>query len=450
MTAERLLMAGVMGVLVWAPWPLGSNRAWSAALLVVLVGLLLLAWGLLLLRDRDRGHWAPLRMAAPMLGLLLLAQLWVGVQLFTGWTTDPGASTEALALGLGYSGLFVLVVGLFKTRRRITLLLGVLLGAAVLQAFYASALVLVGLDWLPFGPGSTRVASGAYINRNHLAGFLAMSLGLGIALLLALREDREFRWYHIAGLLIGPKAWVRLALVILVIALVMTQSRMGNTAFFTSLVLVGALFVALTPRNRLRNGAVLVSVLVIDALVISQWFGLEELQQRIADTRFQDEVVDDQIVRRENVTRDNIVLYAWPQFLERPVVGFGAGGFDASFQRFPGEDITRRWNHAHNDYLEFAIEYGVVGLVPLIGFVLLALWHALRAMAAHQSLYRSGLATGVMMGLVALLIHGVTDFNLQIPANAALFVVLAALAPLARSHRVQRKGTAVGRRRSKL
>jgi len=44
------------------------------------------------------------------------------------------------------------------------------------------------------------------------------------------------------------------------------------------------------------------------------------------------------------------------------------------------------------------------------------------------------LGFGATMGISALLIHSTTDFNLQIPANAATLVVLCAIAVLAGSH----------------
>ncbi|GHA27790.1 hypothetical protein [Oceanisphaera arctica] len=43
------------------------------------------------------------------------------------------------------------------------------------------------------------------------------------------------------------------------------------------------------------------------------------------------------------------------------------------------------------------------------------------------------------MGILALIIHSFTDFNLQIPANAATFVVLCAIAVLAGQHEKERK-----------
>ena len=62
------------------------------------------------------------------------------------------------------------------------------------------------------------------------------------------------------------------------------------------------------------------------------------------------------------------------------------------------------------------------------GAVLLSLGVALRAQRQRHDRLMKGVALGAGMGMLALLIHSAVDFNLQIPANAALFVVLMALA----------------------
>lgn len=232
----------------------------------------------------------------------------------------------------------------------------------------------------------------------------------------------------------GPKARLRLALVVMVIALVMTHSRMGNTAFFVSLLLVGGLFVLLEKEHRLRNSLILASLVLIDVLVISQYFGLEKLKDRLLSTQLNDVVVNGEVVQQANEVRDDVFGYAIPLLQARPLVGQGAGSFEAVFPQYPGEDIRLHFDHAHNDYLQFAIEFGLLGSLPLAVFILLALWHAFRALWRRKSVYRSGVGFGAAMGIIALLIHSSTDFNLQIPANAATLVVLCAIAVLAGSH----------------
>ena len=432
---EQLLVAAVLILLVWLPLPLGSNREWAAGLLVALTGLTAGVWAFAALRNALPVSKA-LKPALPMFLLLLATQAWVAMQWLGGLTVDVGATFQYLMLGIAYSLLFLLVVGLFHTRQRLTLLLAALVVSGTFQAFHGAFMVLSGIGWHLLSPDGRpdSVATGTFVNRNHLAGYLELTLACGIGLLLALRDGRPFRWVNLLEMLMGAKARLRLALVIMVIALVMTHSRGGNVAFFTALTLIGGLFILRDKDNRLRNSLILVSILVIDALVISQYFGLERLKDRVLNTRLADVVVDGEVVQSANEIRDDVFIYALPLAQERPLTGQGAGSFEAVFPKYPGEDIRLHFDHAHNDYLQFAIEYGLIGSLPLLAFVLLALWRALQALWRRESLYRSGVGFGAAIGIIAIAIHSLTDFNLQIPANAATLVVLCAIAVLANQH----------------
>ncbi|GHA27755.1 O-antigen ligase family protein [Oceanisphaera arctica] len=432
---------GLLGLLLWLPLPLGSNRDWSMGLLVLLVGVLAMLWAAARFKQNKPDSRA-LRAAWPMLALLLVAQGWVALQLLLGISLDVGASFQYLMLGLAYSLLFVMVLSVFHTRRRLTVLLAVLVVSGTLQAFYGTLMTLSGLEWTFFTEKTSyqSVASGTFVNRNHLAGYLEMTMACGIGLMMALRDGGSFSWKAMLELIMGPKARLRIGLVIMVIGLVMSRSRMGNTAFFVSLVVIGGIFILLNKENRGRNVILLASFVLIDILVISQYFGLDKLKDRLINTRFSDEVVNEVVVARQNEVRDDVYLQALPALEQHWLTGSGAGSFEAIFPQYMGPDIAvMHFDHAHNDFIQFAIEYGLIGTLPLAAFVLLAFWHALRALWRTESWYRSGIGFASAMGMLALMIHSFTDFNLQIPANAATFVVLCAIAVLAGQHEKERK-----------
>ena len=476
-TLERALVAGVLALLVWAPLPLGSNRAWSSALLVVLVSAFVLLWALLLLRGPAPENRA-LKPGLALFGLLLLAQAWVAAQWLFGLSAHPGETFRYLVLGLAYSFLFLLVIALFHTRRRLTWLLAVLVVSGVFQAFYGAAMVLSGTEWgfaVPKAYGHGRV-TGTFVNRNHLAGYLAMTLAVGIGLMLALRTGRPLNWRHLFEVFLGAKARLRLALVVMVIALVMTQSRGGNAAFVIALLAIGTLFVLRFPQHRLRNALILGSIVVIDVLVISQFFGLERLRDRLAATevgvaieaveplrawpwatpeappgaqpgrgadagveagpatRAPPAVQERRLVFDINDLRGPIFNYTIPLARERAWTGHGAGSFETVFVTRLGPGVGARVDHAHNDYLQFWVEYGLLGSLPLALFVLAAGAFALRALWNRDSRFRSGVGFGAAMAILAVLVHGGSDFNLQIPANAATFVAICAIAVLAGTH----------------
>lgn len=437
----------ILILLVWLPLPLGSNRDWAISLFLVLIGLLAVIKAATRLRaplQQTRSPALP-RTAWLPLALLCAAQLWVFAQWAFNLSADSGETFRYLMLGIGYTLLYCLVLMEFNSRKKLTLLLMVLVISGTLQAFYGSLIRLSGSEWVLFGPrsdyGARGVAtSGTFLNRNHLAGYLEMTIACGVGLMLAQRKGERITLVGILELLLSNKFLLRLALAIMVIALVLTQSRMGNTGFFTSLLIIGGLFVLITREHRLRNGLILASLIAIDVLIVSQYFGLEKLRDRIVETRFEDVVVEGEVILKENVDRDDVARYVMVQFLERPFIGFGAGTFETTFQKYPGPEIGKDFDHAHNDYLQFVTEFGLIGALPLALFALLSLSHALRAMWNRRSYYRSGVGFGAAMAILALLIHSIADFNLQIPANAATFITLCAVAILAKEHRGPGRG----------
>ena len=434
---ERTLAAAVLLLLFWLPLPFGSNRDWANSLLIVFCGLLATLIVFQLLRAapaRKRRTIVPTAAWPPIL-LLFAVQLWVFAQWSLGLSEHPGATFRSFLLGSSYALLFYLVVVLFNTRRRLTLLLVTLIASGTLQAFYGAFMTMSGIEWLLFTAKEDYlgVVTGTFVNRNHLAGYLELSIACAIGLMLALRDGQPISWRGALETLLSPKIVLRLCIVIMVIALVMTRSRMGNTAFFASLLIIGSLFVLLNKQHRLRNCLILASFILIDILVISQFFGLENLRNRLEQT-YLETVVEDGRVVQQRADRLDISASIMPMAEARLISGFGAGTFETVYTGYAGPEIRADYDHAHNDYLQFLSEFGLIGMVLLALFVIYSLWQSLKALWRRESYYRSGVGFGASMGIIALMIHSFTDFNLQIPANAATFIVLCAIAVLANTH----------------
>jgi O-antigen ligase len=85
------------------------------------------------------------------------------------------------------------------------------------------------------------------------------------------------------------------------------------------------------------------------------------------------------------------------------------------------------YDYTHNDYAQFAAESGLLGLLIVGALVLLSLGAALAAQWKRRDPLMRGMSFACIMGVTAILIHSWVDFNLQIPANAMLFMVLLAL-----------------------
>ena len=107
--------------------------------------------------------------------------------------------------------------------------------------------------------------------------------------------------------------------------------------------------------------------------------------------------------------------------------GAGPGTFYVAFPKYRQEKVVAFFDYAHNDYAQFASESGLLGLALLGVFVALSLGAALIAQWRRRDPLMRGMSFACIMGTTAILIHSWVDFNLQIPANAVLFMVILAL-----------------------
>ncbi|MGE0357609.1 MAG: O-antigen ligase family protein [Burkholderiales bacterium] len=449
---EKLLYWVLVALIVWLPVPLGSNRGWAWAAMAISAFALLGAW--LSLWALGRAHVVePMRRAWPAfaalaawialqaLSILPMPPEWVGflspesarihalpaiLGIAPGWITvsiEPHASKVALVKSLAYVTIFFLFLALVNNRSRVLAAARILVFAAVLQAVYAVLMHLSGASQEHFGTqilhGAS--ASGFYANRNHFAGFLEMTLALGIGLLIAgLSERKSATWRdhfrRLVDWLLSPAMLLRLALCILVIALTTTHSRMGNTAFFASLLVAGLVGIALSRHATRKTVVLLASLVILDLAIVGSWFGVERLAARLEATTMGD-------VRE----REDPAAYALDIVRDYPVLGAGPGTFYATFPKYRPEKVVSYFDYAHNDFVQVAAESGLAG-IGLLGLVVaLALAAALRAQWIRHDPLMRGMAFACVMGVTSLLIHGWVDFNLQIPANAAYFMVLLAL-----------------------
>ena len=436
---EGAVFGALIGLLVLAPLPFALARDWGEALLTGLCFLLLALWCAVTSVSPGSRQW-------PIVGwpvtLLLVVQGWALLQtvpLPAEWvrTLDPdlltlrgSATTATLSLdpyytlrqallGLGFTALFFVAAATVRTRQRVAWLLGALVISGACQAAYGVFMVLSGLELGFFvekyvGEG---VTTGTFVNRNNLAGYLNLCLGAGIGLLLAQLSDvRHPNWRTRLrawlALMLSSKILLRVLLAVMVVGLVLSRSRMGNMAFFTALMVVGA--ATLIAQKRFGGKALWLfgSLLLVDVLILGQWFGLDALIGRLEQT--------DPL----NNGRADYAPFLWDYVSTFPWTGSGAGSFYGVFGQFHGGAIALSPDHAHNDYAQFAADYGLPALAILGSFVIATGWQSWRLLTANTRLYQGMGFAGLMM-IVWLIMHSLADFNLQISANAATVMVLA-------------------------
>ena len=101
--------------------------------------------------------------------------------------------------------------------------------------------------------------------------------------------------------------------------------------------------------------------------------------------------------------------------------GSGAGTFRAVYQLYEDHDRLERSivNHAHNDYVEIAVETGVPGVLLLAAFLLWWFGAAAKAWRSGGSPY----ARAAAVASAAILVHSFVDFPLRTAAISTVFAM---------------------------
>lgn len=459
--ADQRVFLGLLALVFWAPLPLGSNRTWAAGILLTATIALLgyAAWVWRFRAQKAAERLRPFAVPLAVLGLIValtwlqatpLPANWVEVISPMAAQLQAGQDTMTLSLdvfqtrlmaGLGFTYwcAFALVVLTVRTPERLDTLAYALVLSGVLQAAIGAVLFSMKAKYsLFFVELFHDRMRGTYVYQNAMAGYMCMCLSVGIGLMLARLGQGEQRsapnWQAkaraVVEFILSPKMRLRLFLVIMVIALVLTRSRMGNTAFFASMLVVGTIGALLARRTAPRTVALIVSLIIIDIFVVGAGVGLDKVVERIQETELTnaDGGKAESIEARTEAARTALALvddYAW--------VGSGAGSFYNVFigYRSPSYGYTYV-DHTHNDFVELASDFGLLGLTLFGVLVASTLVVVVRVMAQRQSTLPWGIAFGVAMAIVALLLHSTVDFNLQIPANALTITVILAMGWIAK------------------
>jgi len=417
-TAYVLMEAGVVAAAIlcfWRGWPRIPRLA--VLVLAVIVGVPLLQLvplpaGLTALLSPNRGLFA-----AQLLSPFFPPPAYLALSL------NPHATEVAVCKLIAYALAFLVAYKL-AVRGRGSILLRTLLIVGLFEACYGLVQYLAGWQYIftyrkVFG---TDDATGTYINHNHFAGLLEMVLPFVLAGALFRRPQRaELGVKRKLLAAISSESSSRLlsqamVLVILSLALVFSRSRMGIAAAFAGLLLVGVLSYL---RQRTRSVVWLLLLLLLIPACYAFWIGTDAVISRFEDLNHAGAMEQSRLP----VWRDTLRAvrdFKW--------VGTGLGTYESIFGRYQTDKLDSYYEHAHSDYLEFAAEIGVPAAVLLFGGLWALLATVARAAVVSNDRGSRVLAAGCAGALAAILLHAVTDFNLQIPANALLFCWVAGTA----------------------
>jgi O-antigen ligase len=460
--AAHAILVGTVCVLGWGVLAVASVYPWGYRPLMAGAAALGLAGIALPVRGCPR--WGAVPIALIVVGVCISAQLvplpaawltalspaadrflqqfnldYAAIRMAAGTRHSLSIAPQSTELALSLFGAFALLMlgasrALSMVGARVFVRLLIALGVIVAIVGLAERATFNGkLLWFwpyrfehrPFGP---------FINKNNYAGWMMMVLSVALG--------------HLAGLVVRHRGldttdwrsrilWFespdgREALVVggatltMALAQVLTMSRAGMICLVVIVTMTGW-WAMQRGGGVARRVAVIAAPLSMIAALLA-WVGPDTVLARFAD--------------RTGATmegRFGAWADAWTIIKDFPLTGVGINGFERAMQLYQQHDSESFWSAAHNDFIQLAAEGGLLVGVP-IAVALVAVLVAIRRRVHEDSPDRSGYwcRAGAVTALVAIGLQETVEFSLQIPANAALFAAVLAVALFA--PRMQQRG----------
>jgi O-antigen ligase len=342
------------------------------------------------------------------------------------------AATRAEALRLLSVFLFfILMVDYLSTKERIRRIAIVMTALGVAVAVFA---VIQKLTWNGymywFYPVPSGVSSGVgqvwgpYLNHNHFAGLMEMIIpvSLGLFLIAAARiqlRSRQSFSKNLIRLTSGPKlltlAIFFFAAIIMGVVLLLSLSRGGMLGLASALIVL--IFLSLR-INKIRSRVLLalgLGLVILTLVGVSSWNRVEPRFAELTDKSY-------------NISRDDIWLESLEIVKDYPLLGSGLGTFRYVYPMYQMTNSKVFFAHAENEYLEFLTDTGVVGVSLVLGIIVSFFFIVVRGWFRRSDVFLKSIAAGAIASCVAIMVHGLTDFNTRIPANMFILSVTAALA----------------------
>ena len=404
--SNEIVFYGILGLLLFGPLAFGAVEAWSTFVLEAGATLLFLVWTLGQIRFPEiRVAWNPL--FAPMLvfGALIV------LQLATGNTAYRAATVSGFFLYIAYGLLCFLMVQSLHSTQRVRVLAAALTAYGLIIALFALFQSIASngrIYWLRM-PRSGGWIYGPYVNHNHYAGLMEMLVPIPLAIVF---------FEPVRG---PKKAAAVVAAAVMASTIFLSGSRGGMLAFAVEMLPLA--WIAVGRRKSEESKRTIVIFLAI-AVVLLVWIGGAELSERVFSA---------QVAAKTELsggTRLTIDRDALRMFTRKPALGWGLGTFAEVYPQFRSFPTNLLVDAAHNDYLQLLVEMGGLGLLVMLCFLGLVYTHAWQRLKSGPSDISHSVSLAALLGVTGLLVHSLLDFNLQIPANAAIFYLWCTLATI--------------------
>lgn len=443
--SERVIFSSLLLLIGLAAVPFGSIEPWWEGIFesaIFVLGACCIATSI------NGGRWHVPAMIAPLIGLVVFA----GLQTIPFWDANVSSDLSSVANQ-------TISVDPFNTKRFVIKLLAVTLTLGMLLRYTSNRKDLLALAHLVIIVGAASAAFaiwrrllpdtalatlwsnklqgesfGQFMNRNHFAVLMEMSLGVALGL-------ASYSGY-------GFKRYLYAALALLVCAaLVLANSRggiismLGQFAFlswiYSSWAFAGPSLDHTRGKHRsarpfwlssrmLALRCVLILLLLGVAFSGVLWLGGEPVRHRL------ESVPGEFLARRTDSAngsprRLEIWGSTWRLIEAHPLLGSGFGAYKTAITKYFQAPNDWQPQQAHNEYLELGAGGGVIGGALGIWFVLILIRDTRTRLHETDSLRRA-VCLGALVGLVGVALHSLVDFGLHVTVNALICCALVVLA----------------------
>jgi O-antigen ligase len=316
---------------------------------------------------------------------------------FAPLSTSPVQTVFWLFATLGYIAVFLLV-------RQLAWRFTVYPWAVLVPLLLISAIEsLIGILQSSAGLAAGSV-TGTYTNHDHYAGSLEMTLPIAVLYGVAI--------FRVGRSILACCLWALAGLFLLAISY--SLSRSGFLISICVLLFIAALsfrpHLPSRPKRWLAFAGLGVAALLVVAALPTR-----QLVERFA------------LFAPAGGPSPGLRLQLWrdtlPLIAEFPLFGCGLGAYESNFLRFQTAGSAFAIEMAHNDYLQYLADLGIVGFVILLAIVFGVVGQIL---SRHPDENRRSLQIACAGSMLAILLHSFVDFNMHIPANAMTLAWIAA------------------------
>jgi putative inorganic carbon (HCO3(-)) transporter len=366
-------------------WLVGGTIAASVVfprLLPVAVGIAALFWPIRWVGTGRMSRRTPADWAMGLLTLMIPITLWA-----TALPEDTVPQVLRLLTGIG---LFYAIINWSSSAMRLRLLIVVMMLAGLALAIMAPFTVMWSNSKLPFIPDFLYARFTLLVSDtthpNVMGGYLSILLPISTAVMI-------FNWKQLSW---SNRVFVVIITVSMSGFLILTKSRGAWLAFGAILLLIILL--------RWRWGWLTLPASGIASVIVLYSVGIT----RVLETLSYNDAFNGIEGRLEIWSR---AIYMIQDF---PFTGIGMGSFmrvaDTLYPFFlmgPGKIV-----HAHNLFLQIAVDLGLPGLIAWLAIfvlVIVAAWQVYKLGKVEHNGWIAGLGAGLLGSQLALTIHGITD-----------------------------------------